>query len=232
MHAKSGHTVPMYLEARALIIWLVHVVYSLGQWGAIGYSLPAGQSFIVFFLAYHYSFWIHSIGQEILISELWFSQFGYWKKCKHFWLLPKTTVKGWCSIICCSATSAWENFSLTVGTGCHTAEVASGGTPLLIQGKQLWALQSCANGLKIYTRLSDFKWELEYNIFMKIALKATRGLVVNNFQDLEVNQTFCYAKLSHLASSVFIKPFNPKPHRYNNFDFTELKIPVMRIKSS
>lgn len=194
MHAKSGHTVPMYLEARAWIIWLVHVVYSLGQWGAVGYSLPAGQSFIVFFLAYHYLFWIHSIGEEILISELWFSQFGYWKKCKHFWLLPKTKVKGWCSIICCSATSAWENFSLTVGTGCHTAEVASGGTPLLIQGKQLWALQSCANGLKIYTRLSDFKWELEYNIFMKIALKATRGLVVNNFQDLEVNQTFCYAK--------------------------------------
>jgi len=35
-----------------------------------------------------------------------------------------------------SVTSAWESFSLTVGTGCHTAQVASGGTLLLIKDRQ------------------------------------------------------------------------------------------------
>lgn len=61
---------------------------------------------------------------------------------------------------------------------------------------------------------------------MKIALNTPKILVFNNFQYLEVNQTFCLCKtiLSHLASSV-LKPLKPKPHRYNNFDFNEPMLP-------
>lgn len=58
---------------------------------------------------------------------------------------------------------------------------------------------------------------------MEIALKVNKSISsrIWKLTRLSVMQKHT----EHLASSVFIKPLNSKPHRYNNFSFTEPMLP-------
>lgn len=72
---KPGCRVSICLQERAWIVWVAYVVYSLGYWESVGQSLAAGLIFMVYLCTYRSPFWLHSISEGILMSELWFSPF-------------------------------------------------------------------------------------------------------------------------------------------------------------